>query len=115
MKLLILNILLPFVISSRLMTVNKSLFCKDCKYFIANKNECGLFSELSLVTGKQTYKPAINVRNNECGKDAKYFIGNKYKLFTKIYYFFKKYLNIYLFIIVLNYTSLWFAINLFID
>jgi hypothetical protein len=115
MKLLLLNFFLPFVISSRLTASNKRLFCKDCKYFIANKSECALFSEQSLVTGKETYKSAFNVRNDECGKDAQYFETNKYKLFTNTYYFINDYLYMYLFIFAFNYTSLWFAVNLFIN
>ena len=115
MKLLILNILLPFVISSRITSINKTILCKDCKYFIANKSECALFSKQSLITGKQKFTPAIDARNDECGKDAKFFTKNKYKLFTNTYYFITEYLFIYLLLLVFNYTSLWFAINLFID
>ena len=68
-----------------------SKICKDCKYFIANEKKCKYFNDIDLVTGDKTYKYASIMRNNECGKDAKYFEENKIKFITVPYYFLKDY------------------------
>jgi hypothetical protein len=63
--------------------------CANCKFFIANKNECGKFGDLDIITGEYTYETAISVRNNEdkCGEDAMLFTKNNYKFITAPYYF----------------------------
>jgi hypothetical protein len=71
---------------------NKKL-CINCKYFIANKQECGKFGDIDLVTGKETYYLAQSVRRHEiqCGEEAKYFEKNNIKFITLPYYFMLKY------------------------
>ena len=63
--------------------------CTDCKFFIANKKKCSKFVDVDLVTGDRYYHDAHYVRNNEndCGKDAKLFKKNNYKIITIPYYF----------------------------
>lgn len=67
--------------------------CNNCKHFIANKIECGKFSEVNLVSGKITYESASYVRADEekCGKEGVFFEKNNYKIITVPYYFIKDY------------------------
>jgi len=67
--------------------------CKDCKFFIANKNECSKFGELDLLYGKHDYKYAKKSRENNdlCGLEAKYFEENNFKFITRPYYFVLEY------------------------
>lgn len=67
--------------------------CKDCKFFIANKNECSKFGELDLLYGKHDYKYAKRSRENNdlCGLEAKYFEENNFKFITRPYYFVLEY------------------------
>jgi hypothetical protein len=76
---------------SALITPKK--LCINCKYYIANKRECALFSERNLVNGEEDFTYAISARSNDkkCGEEAKYFIENDYKFLTVPYYFFKDY------------------------
>ena len=63
--------------------------CSNCKFFIANKNECGNFGDLDIITGKYTYESASSVRKNQdkCGEDGVFFKKNNYKFITIPYYF----------------------------
>jgi len=63
--------------------------CKDCKHFIAHKEECAVFGENNVVTGKHDYNYAKTARRNidKCGEDAKYFEENTNKIVTIPYYF----------------------------
>jgi hypothetical protein len=67
----------------------KRKLCKDCKHFIADKEECVLFGDTDLVSGKNEYSYAKNARKNEdkCGENAKLFEYNKNKIITVPYYF----------------------------
>ena len=64
--------------------------CSDCKFFIANKKECGNFGVVDMVTSKTTFEYAIDVRNDEtkCGENAIFFKKNKFKFITAPYYFY---------------------------
>lgn len=63
--------------------------CKDCKFFIAHKEECALFGDTDLVNGKYDYNYAKNARNNndKCGEEANFFEENNNKIMTVPYYF----------------------------
>jgi hypothetical protein len=63
--------------------------CANCKFFIANKNECGKFGDVNIITGKYTYETATSVRNDEdkCGEYAIFFKTNYFKFITIPYYF----------------------------
>lgn len=63
--------------------------CRDCKYFIAHKEECALFGDTDLIYGKHDYNYASNARKNEdkCGENAVYFEENTNKIGTVPYYF----------------------------
>jgi hypothetical protein len=63
--------------------------CANCKFFIANKNECRQFGEVDIITGKHSYELATNVRNDEdkCGEYAIFFKTNYFKFITIPYYF----------------------------
>ena len=65
--------------------------CKDCKYFIADKQKCKYFNDIDLVTGQKTFNYASIMREYDCGTDAKYFEENKIKFITVPYYFLKEY------------------------
>ena len=67
---------------------NKKI-CANCKFFIANKNECGKFGDVNIITGERHYESAINVRNdeNKCGEYAIFFEKNNFKFITIPYYF----------------------------
>lgn len=69
--------------------IHTTKICKDCKYFIANKIECGKFGDTDLVTGKISYNYARSVRmdENKCGEEAKHFEKNNFKIVTVPYYF----------------------------
>lgn len=74
--------------------------CANCKHFIANKQECAIFGNTDLVTGKIDYKYASSCRNDEkkCGEKAIYYEENNYKLFTVPYYFCKDWWPLFLFL-----------------
>jgi hypothetical protein len=76
--------------SSSLLSTKK--ICRDCKFFIANNNECGKHPNVDLVTGKVTYNYALSLRTDEkhCGKEGKYFEKNHFKFITVPYYFMKE-------------------------
>ena len=63
--------------------------CANCKFFIANKNECSKFGDLNIITGKYSYESASSVRNNQdtCGEDGIFFKKNNFKFITVPYYF----------------------------
>ena len=71
--------------------INTLKICKNCKFFIANTKECKYINNINLVTDQKTFEYASIMRNNECGKDAKYFEENKIKFITVPYYFLKDY------------------------
>jgi hypothetical protein len=66
--------------------------CANCKFFIKNKNECSVFGQVDIITGKYIYESAIVVRNNEnkCGEYAFYYKKNNFKFITDAYYFGKE-------------------------
>jgi hypothetical protein len=74
------------------------LLCKNCKYFIADKMDCGMFVNTDLVTGRRIYDSASNARNldTKCGKYAKHFEYNTLKVVTVPYYFVKEFWGILL-------------------
>ena len=63
--------------------------CANCKFFIANKNECRKFGNIDIITGKYSYEKANSVRNDEdkCGEYAIFFKTNYFKFITIPYYF----------------------------
>jgi hypothetical protein len=63
--------------------------CANCKFFIANTNECSKFGEINIITGKYSYEKASSVRNDEdkCGEYAIFFKTNYFKFITIPYYF----------------------------
>jgi hypothetical protein len=81
---------IPSVKLNYIKNQNKPI-CSNCKFFIANKNECGNFGDINIISGKYTYENAISVRNNEdkCGQDAIFFKKNNFKFITVPYYFAK--------------------------
>ena len=82
---------LIFTPCTSLVTTKK--ICNDCKYFIANDRKCSKFGEVNIITGKETYEKALDIRENDnkCGEDAKYFEKNNFKIITVPYYFLKEY------------------------
>ena len=62
--------------------------CANCKYFIPNKNKCGNFGEIDIITNEYIYEDAIIVRtdDNKCGEDAIFFKQNYFKFITIPYY-----------------------------
>ena len=82
---------------TRLIPMNQ-LLCKNCKYFIADKMDCGMFVNTDLVTGQKYYDLASNARNldTKCGKYAKHFEYNTLKVVTVPYYFVKEFWGILL-------------------
>jgi hypothetical protein len=81
--------------------------CKDCKYFIGNERKCKYFNDIDLVTGQKTFNYASIMRDNECGKEAKYFEENKIKFITEPYYFLKDY---WMFIPTVLFTILYITV-----
>jgi Pyruvate/2-oxoacid:ferredoxin oxidoreductase delta subunit len=75
---------------STLLTPKK--LCINCKHFIADKNECAIFGDTDLVSGKIDYKYAKSCRNDDkkCGETAIYYEENNYKFITVPYYFWKE-------------------------
>jgi hypothetical protein len=73
--------------------VTTKKICNDCKYFIANDRKCSKFGEVNIITGRETYEKALDIRENDnkCGEDAKYFEKNNFKIITVPYYFLKDY------------------------
>lgn len=69
------------------------LLCKNCKYFIADKKDCGYFDHTDLVTGHKIYESAVFARSQDtkCGKYATHFEYNIFKVFTAPYYFVKEF------------------------
>jgi hypothetical protein len=63
--------------------------CANCKFFIANKNECSNFGDVNIITGKYNYEKATSVRNDEdkCGEYGILFKQNYFKFITVPYYF----------------------------
>ena len=74
------------------------LLCKDCKHFIADKKDCGMFVNTDLVTGYKIYDSASNSRSldTKCGKYGKHFEYNNFKVITVPYYFVKEFWGILL-------------------
>ena len=77
---------------TRIIPMNQ-LLCKNCKYFIADKKDCRNFDHTDLVTGYKIYDSASNARSLEtkCGKYAKHFEYNNFKVVTGPYYFIKEF------------------------
>lgn len=77
---------------SRVIPLNQ-LLCKNCKYFIADKMECGMFVNTDLVSGQNFYDSASYARSldTKCGKHATHFEYNNFKVFTTPYYFVKEF------------------------
>lgn len=83
-----------FIINIRLVDSNliqnqNKPICANCKFFIHNKNECSIFGNVNIITGKYSYESAAIVRNIEtkCGEDAIFFKKNHFKLITQTYYY----------------------------
>ena len=78
-----------YKVESYLIQNQNKLTCANCKYFIPNKNECSKFGDIDIITGKYTYEPAINVRNDEdkCGEYAIFYKKNNFKFISIPYYF----------------------------
>jgi hypothetical protein len=72
---------------------NTKKLCRDCRHYIANEQKCRLFGDVNIVSGKEYYDDAREVRcdNNKCGEVAKAFEKNNYKFITVPYYFLKEY------------------------
>jgi hypothetical protein len=68
--------------------LNKPI-CANCKFFIKNKNECSVFSDVNIISGKYTFEKAFFVRNdeNKCGEYALFYKKNHFKFITDPYYF----------------------------
>jgi hypothetical protein len=81
------------ILLSRGALPNTKKLCRDCKHYIANKQQCSIFGHVNMVTGKETYDYASSVRsdNEKCGEVAKAFEKNNYKIITVPYYFLKEY------------------------
>lgn len=93
--------------------------CKDCKFFIGNKDECAKFGELDLLYGKHDFAYAKRSREdkNLCGLEAKYFEENNFKFITRPYYFVLEYrvlIAILIPLTVLLFIYLYNLYNLFI-
>lgn len=93
MKIKSLATFLTLIPSIRPTLITQKKLCKDCKFFIANNDQCAKFGSTDLVTGKNTYDYASTARNydKKCGEDAKYFEENTMKIITVPYYFTLKY------------------------
>lgn len=89
MRLFIFVIFLPFIISIRPLLFNTKKLCRDCKYFIPNTYQCGKFGETNIITGKETYENARDMRSSEdkCSEYAIHFEKNYFKVITVPYYF----------------------------
>ena len=63
--------------------------CRNCKYFIPNKNKCKKFGDVNIITGRYTYENATSVRNdeNKCGEYGIFYKKNNFKFITIPYYF----------------------------
>lgn len=63
--------------------------CADCKFFIANKETCGKFGNVDIITGKYTFDDASKVREDEtkCGEYAIFYKENRFKFITRPYYY----------------------------
>lgn len=72
---------------------NVKPLCRDCKHFIANEWDCGKFGDVNLVSGKESFRSARSIRDDEtkCGEDAKHFELNRFKIITIPYYFLLNY------------------------
>jgi len=81
------------ILLSRGALPNTKKLCRDCRHFIANNEECRIFGDVNIVTGKESYDYANTARRNEnkCGDVAKAFEENHYKIITVPYYFLKEY------------------------
>jgi hypothetical protein len=97
MKIKSLATFLTLIPSIRPTLITQKKLCKDCKFFIANNDQCAKFGSTDLVTGKNTYDYASSARNydKKCGDDAKYFEENTMKIITVPYYFTLKYWYLY--------------------
>jgi len=98
------------LVKSTLLTPKK--LCINCKHFIANKEECAIFGDTNLVTGKIDYKYASSCRTNEgkCGEKALYYEENNYKFVTVPYYFCKVWWPIILVVTIYS-TIFYVSIN----
>jgi len=83
---------------------NPTRICKNCVHYIENKEKCGLFFDVDMVTGDKTYQYASIVRKNEkkCGNEAKYYSENNLQTITVPYYFAND--HFFLFLLISSYT-----------
>jgi hypothetical protein len=46
--------------------------CRDCRHFIGDKKQCGVFGDTDLVSGEVSYPSARRMRDDDrkCGTDA---------------------------------------------
>ena len=93
MKLLKFFSIIQLIFTPCMSLIPTSKICNDCKYFIANDRKCSKFGEVNIITGKEIYEKAIDMRenNSKCGKDAQYFEKNNFKIITVPYYFLQDY------------------------
>ena len=58
-------------------------------FFIANKETCGKFGNVDIITGKYTFDDANKVREDEskCGEYAIFYKENRFKFITRPYYY----------------------------
>ena len=89
MKILIYGVFISFFSRNcySLIDIQSRKICANCKFFIANKNECSKFGDVNIITGDHKYNKAIDVRNDEskCGEDAIFFKKNNFKFLTVPY------------------------------
>ena len=68
--------------------IKPTKLCKDCKHFVAHKEQCALFGDADFVSGKHEYRRASSARAciRECGEEAVYFAENTNQVITVPYY-----------------------------
>lgn len=68
--------------------IKPTKLCKDCKHFIAHKEQCALFGDADFVSGKHEYRRASSARAciRECGEEGTYFEENTNQVITAPYY-----------------------------
>lgn len=71
-------------------SIHKTIpICKNCKFFIANTQNCRRIMKVDLITGKKIYNSAEIIRydKDKCGGQGKFFEKNNFKMVTVPYYF----------------------------
>ena len=117
MKILIYIFLISFFPKSyySLINLQNKKICSDCKFFIANKNECSKFGDVNIITGVHDYEKAIKVRNDEekCGEDTIFYKKNYFKFLVPYTYLIDDSIDIAVKLFIISpYVLLWIT---FID